>query len=198
MTKTWLAIFFAVLIWSGINPKGYFIWFLEVFPALIAIVLLMYTRKRFEFTKLGYILILIHCVILMIGGHYTYAEVPLFNWIRDAFDLQRNNYDKVGHLAQGFIPAIVAREILIRNSAVNGKGWLAFFVISICMFISAMYELLEWLVAILSGGDADAFLALQGYEWDTQSDMFWALVGAVAALVLLSRIHNKQLQKITN
>ena len=129
MTKTWLVIFFAVLIWSGINPKGYFIWLLEVFPALIGLVLLICTRKKFEFTKLGYILILIHCIILMIGGHYTYAEVPLFNWIRDAFDLQRNNYDKIGHLAQGFIPAIVAREILIRNSAVNGKRWLIFFVI---------------------------------------------------------------------
>ena len=195
MTKTWLGIFFAVLIWSAINPKDYFIWFLEVFPALLGIVLLICTRKKFEFTKLGYTLILIHCVILMIGGHYTYSEVPLFNWIRDAFELQRNNYDKIGHVAQGFIPAIVAREILIRNNAVNGKGWLAFFVISICMFISAIYELLEWLVAILSGGDADAFLALQGYEWDTQSDMFWALVGAVAALVLLSRIHNKQLKQ---
>ena len=196
MTKTWLAIFFAVLIWSGINPKGYFIWLLEVFPALIALVLLIFTRKKFEFTKLGYILILIHCIILMIGGHYTYAEVPLFNLIRDAFDLQRNNYDKIGHLAQGFIPAIVAREILIRNNAVNGKCWLTFFIISICMAISAFYELLEWWVAVLSGGSAEAFLAIQGYVWDTQSDMFWALVGAVAALVLLSRIHDKQLKRM--
>ena len=198
MTKTWLAIFFAVLIWSGINPKGYFIWLLEVFPALIGLVLLIYTRKRFEFTKLGYILILIHCIILMIGGHYTYAEVPLFNWIRDAFELQRNNYDKIGHLAQGFIPAIVAREILIRNNAVNGKRWLIFFVLSICLAISAFYELLEWWVAELSGESADAFLSTQGYIWDTQSDMFLALIGAVSALVLLSRLHNKQLRKITN
>ena len=196
MTKTWLSIFFTVLIWSAINPKDYFIWLLEVSPALIGFALLIYTRKRFEFTQLGYILILIHCVILMIGGHYTYSEVPLFNWIKDAFELQRNNYDKIGHIAQGFIPAIVAREILIRNNAVNGKGWLIFFVISICMAISAVYELLEWLVAILSGGDADAFLALQGYEWDTQSDMFWALVGAVAALVLLSRVHDRQLKQL--
>ena len=195
MTKTWLAIFFAVLIWSAINPTGYFIWFLEVFPALIAVVLLLYTRKRFEFTKLGYTLILIHCIILMIGGHYTYAEVPLFNWIRDTFDLQRNNYDKIGHLAQGFIPAIVAREILIRNNVVNGKRWLIFFVLSICMAISAFYELLEWWVAELSGESAEAFLATQGYTWDTQSDMFLAFIGAVSALVLLSRIHDKQLKK---
>lgn len=196
MTKTWLAIFFAVLIWSGINPKGYFIWLLEVFPALIGLVLLIYTRKRFEFTKLGYILILIHCIILMIGGHYTYAEVPLFNWIRDAFELQRNNYDKIGHLAQGFIPAIVAREILIRNNAVNGKRWLIFFVLSICLAISAFYELLEWWVAELSGESADAFLSTQGYIWDTQSDMFLALIGAVSALVLLSRIHDRQLKRM--
>ena len=196
MTKTWLAIFFAVLIWSGINPKGYFIWLLEVFPALLGLVLLIYTRKRFEFTKLGYILILIHCIILMIGGHYTYAEVPLFNWIRDAFELQRNNYDKIGHLAQGFIPAIVAREILIRNNAVNGKRWLIFFVLSICLAISAFYELLEWWVAELSGESADAFLSTQGYIWDTQSDMFLALIGAVSALVLLSRIHDRQLKRM--
>ena len=196
MTKTWLAIFFAVLIWSGINPKDYFIWMLEVSPALIGLALLIYTRKRFEFTKLGYILILIHCIILMIGGHYTYSEVPLFNWIRDAFDLQRNNYDKIGHIAQGFIPAIVAREILIRNNAVNGNGWLIFFVISICMAISAIYEMIEWWVAVLSGGSAEAFLAIQGYVWDTQSDMFWALVGAVAALVLLSRIHDRQINRL--
>ena len=196
MTKTWLAIFFVVLIWSGINPKDYFIWMLEVSPALIGLALLIYTRKRFEFTKLGYILILIHCIILMIGGHYTYSEVPLFNWIRDAFDLQRNNYDKIGHIAQGFIPAIVAREILIRNNAVNGKGWLIFFVISICMAISAIYEMIEWWVAVLSGGSAEAFLAIQGYVWDTQSDMFWALVGAVAALVLLSRIHDRQINRL--
>jgi putative membrane protein len=195
MTKTWLAIFFAVLIWSAVNPKDYFIWVLEVTPALVAFGLLVWTRKRFEFTKLGYILILVHCIILMVGGHYTYAEVPLFNWIRDAFELQRNNYDKVGHLAQGFVPAIVAREILIRNNAVNGRSWLIFFVLSICLAISALYELVEWLVAILSGGSADAFLALQGYAWDTQSDMFWALIGAIAALLLLSRVHDKQMKQ---
>ena len=198
MTKTWLGIFFAVLIWSAIDPKDYFIWLLEVFPALAGLALLICTRKRFEFTKLAYILILIHCIILMIGGHYTYAEVPLFSWIRDAFDMQRNNYDKIGHIAQGFIPAIVAREILIRNNAVNGRRWLIFFVISICMAISAFYELIEWWVAVLSGGSAEAFLGIQGYTWDTQSDMFWALIGAVAALMLLSRVHDRQIRKIKN
>ncbi len=196
MTKTWLSIFFIVLIWSGINPKDYYTWVLEVMPALIALVLLIITQRRFKFTNLAYALILVHCIILMIGGHYTYAEVPLFNWLKDALDLERNSYDKVGHLAQGFVPAIVAREILIRNNVVRNKYWLITFVISICLALSAIYELIEWLIAELSGESAEAFLGTQGYVWDTQSDMGWALIGILLSLFLLSHYHDRQLENI--
>jgi putative membrane protein len=193
MRTTWLIIFFAVLTWSGINPKDQFTWLLEVLPALIGIIILAFTYNRFRLTTLTYTLILIHSIILMVGGHYTYAEVPLFDWLKDVFELERNNYDKVGHLAQGFIPAIIAREILIRKSIVAGKGWLIFIIVCICLAISAFYELIEWWVAVLSGESAEAFLGTQGYIWDTQSDMLLALLGAVIALILLSRMHDKQL-----
>jgi len=196
MTKKWLAIFFMVLIWSGINPKDYFTWVLEVMPALIALALLIITNKKFKFTKLAYALILVHCIILMVGGHYTYAEVPLFDWLKGVFDFHRNNYDKVGHFAQGFIPAIIAREILIRNKVVNNKYWLVIFVISVCLSISALYELVEWWVAELTGESATAFLGTQGYMWDTQSDMAFALLGSILSLALLSRYHDRQLEKI--
>lgn len=191
----WLMIFFAVLVWSGIHPRDPLIWLLEVLPALIGFVVLVMTRHTFPLTRLAYVLILFHCVILMVGGHYTYAEVPLFNWLRDWFDLERNNYDKLGHFVQGFVPAIIAREILVRNAVVSGRGWLSFFVICICLAISAFYELIEWWVAILSGASAEAFLGTQGYVWDTQSDMMYALVGALMALALLSKVHDKQLAR---
>ena len=196
MRTAWIAIFFIVLIWSGIHPKDYFIWFLEVVPALVGLVVISATYKKFRLTTLTYTLILIHCVILMIGGHYTYAEVPLFDWIRDYFELARNNYDKVGHLAQGFIPAIIAREIFIRKSIINGIAWQNFIVVCLCLALSAFYELIEWWVAIYTGESADAFLGTQGYVWDTQSDMALALLGAVLALVLLSRVHDRQLNRI--
>lgn len=189
----WLAAFSAVLLWSGIAPKDYTIWMLEVAPALIAIAILLPTRRRFPLTPLAYRLILIHCIILMIGGHYTYAEVPLFDWAREWFGWQRNNYDKVGHFAQGFIPAIVAREIIIRRNIIPSRGWGHFFVVCVCLAVSAFYELIEWWVALLSEEAADAFLGTQGYVWDTQSDMGWALFGAVAALLLLARYHDRQL-----
>ena len=192
----WLAIFFATLLWSALGPKDYFTWFLEVLPALIGAVVLVVTRRSFPLTPLCYLLILIHCIILMVGGHYTYAEVPLFDWIRDAFELQRNNYDKVGHFAQGFIPAIVAREILIRNQAVNLPGWRNFFIVCFCLAFSAFYELIEWWVAVLSGEGAEAFLGTQGYAWDTQSDMLLALIGAVVALLMLGKLHDRQLQDL--
>ena len=198
MKYLWLIIFFAVLIWSGINPKDYFTWFLEVAPALIGIVILAATYKRFQFTRLAYILILIHCIILMVGGHYTYAEVPLFDWIRDWFDFERNNYDKIGHLAQGFIPAIIARAILIRNEIVKGGNWLSYIVVSICLAISAFYELIEWWVAELTGESAEAFLGTQGYVWDTQSDMALALLGAILSLIALSKIHDRQINRDNN
>ena len=193
LQTAWIAIFIAVLLWSGINPHDYPTWLLEVAPALIAAAVLWFTRERFPLTRLTYILILIHCIILMIGGHYTYAEVPLGDWARDAFGQSRNNYDKLGHLAQGFVPAIVAREILIRNKVVNFPAWRDFLIICVCLAISATYELLEWWVALLSEEAAEAFLGTQGYEWDTQSDMALALLGAVLALILLSRWHDRQL-----
>ena len=151
------------------------------------------TLKKFPLTPLAYILILIHCIILMVGGHYTYAEVPLFDWIRDLFDLERNNYDKVGHLAQGFVPAILAREIFLRKQVITKNAWLNFLVVCFCLAFSAFYELIEWWVAALSGESAEAFLGTQGYVWDTQSDMALALLGAILSLALLSKLHDKQL-----
>jgi putative membrane protein len=196
MKIIWLAVYFLVMIWSGINPKDYFTWFLEVLPALIGFFIIALTYNKFRLTPLTYLLILIHSIILMVGGHYTYAEVPLFNWIRDFFNMERNNYDKLGHLAQGFIPAIIAREILLRLEVVAKKGWLPFIIICICLAISAFYELIEWWAALLSGGAAEAFLGTQGYVWDTQSDMGLALLGTIMSLFLLSKLHDRQLQDI--
>ncbi len=166
---------------------------LEVAPAVAAGVILWLTRHRFPLTTLSYTLVLIHCVILMIGGHYTYAEVPLGEWAREAFDQSRNNYDKLGHFAQGFIPAIVARELLIRLRVFNYIAWRNFFIICFCLAVSAFYELLEWWVALLSREAAEAFLGTQGYVWDTQSDMAYALLGAVLALLSLGQLHDRQL-----
>jgi putative membrane protein len=194
MDKLWLLVFAVVLSWSAINPADYFTWFLEVLPAIIGLLVLLATRKSFPLTPLVYVLILIHCIILMVGGHYTYAEVPLFDWIRDSLGLARNNYDKVGHFAQGFIPAMVAREILIRKQVVAVRSWLAFLVVCFCLAFSAFYELIEWAVALASGESAEAFLGTQGYVWDTQSDMGYALIGAVSALLLLGRLHDRQLR----
>lgn len=189
----WMTVFTLVLVWSAIDPLDRYTWWLEVSPALIAFVLLAATRQRFTFTPLAYSLILIHCLILMVGGHYTYAEVPFFD---NLLGMERNNYDKVGHIAQGFIPAIIAREILIRNDVIKGQWWLALFIVSFCLGFSAFYELIEWWVALLSDTAADAFLGTQGYEWDTQSDMGFALLGALAALVSLSGYHDKQIQQL--
>ena len=194
----WLGIFFAVLIWSAIDPKDYPTWWLEVLPALIGLVVLLLSYKSFPLTPLLYILILIHCVILMVGGHYTYAEVPLFDWIRDTFEQSRNNYDKVGHFAQGFVPVMIARELMIRKQLVNGRGWMHFFALCFVLAFSAFYELIEWLVAALNDGAAEAFLGTQGYVWDTQSDMLWALIGGVTALVLLAAVHDKQIKRVLN
>ncbi len=194
--KSLIILFLAVLIWSAINPHDYFTWFLEVLPALIGFLVLVISFHRFRFTNLVYGLILVHCWILMIGGHYTYAEVPLFNWIKEVFDLSRNNYDKVGHLAQGFVPAMITREILVRMQVVNSRKWLNVFVVSICMSISVAYEFIEWLVAILTGDSADSFLGTQGYIWDTQSDMLYATIGAILALVTLSKVHDRVISKL--
>jgi putative membrane protein len=194
----WIAVFAIVLVWSGIEPKDTVTWMLEVAPAVAGAAILLATRKRFPLTRLAYVLVLIHCVILMVGGHYTYAEVPVGDWFRDLFDPPRNNYDKLGHLAQGFIPAIIAREVVIRLEVFKSSAWRNFFIVCFCLAVSAFYELIEWWVALLSDEAADAFLGMQGYVWDTQSDMFLALVGAVLALVLLGRAHDWQLAEFAD
>ena len=196
MKVIWISVFFIALAWSAVAPEDYFTWFLEVAPALIGFAVIALTYKKFRLTRLTYILILVHCIILMVGGHYTYAKVPLFDWIRDAFDLSRNNYDKVGHFAQGFIPAVIAREIFIRRAVIASRRWLNFLVVCFCLAFSAFYELIEWWVAELTGESAEAFLGTQGYMWDTQSDMALALLGAVLALVILSKLHDSQIKKI--
>lgn len=188
-----LSVLALIFIWSAIHPYDYFTWFLEVSPVIIALPILVYTYKKFPLTNLSYLLILIHAVILMVGGHYTYAEVPVFNWLRDTFDLSRNYYDRLGHLAQGFVPAMIAREILIRNNVIKTSVWLFFIVCCICLAISACYEFIEWWVAVASGESADAFLGTQGDVWDTQWDMFLALIGAILAQNLLRNRHDKQL-----
>ena len=196
MGFVWLSVFFAVLAWSAWDPHDYPTWWLEVSPALVALVLLAATRRKFPLTPLAYWLILGHAVILMIGGHYTYAEVPVGDWLRDLAGGSRNNYDKLGHLAQGFVPAIVVREVLVRFQVISRRGWLGFLVVCVCLAISAFYELLEWWVALFSEEAAEAFLGTQGYVWDTQSDMFLAMLGAILALALLSRAHDRQLQHV--
>lgn len=195
MKLSWLIVYFITLLWSAINPVDYFTWFLEVLPAIIGLVILVVSYKKFPLTRLAYILILVHCIILMVGGHYTYAKVPLFDWVKEFFELERNNYDKIGHFAQGFIPAIVAREILIRKKVVNSTRWLSFLIVCFCLAFSAFYELIEWWVAISTGESAEAFLGTQGYVWDTQSDMALALFGAVVALLFLRKYHDKQLER---
>jgi putative membrane protein len=196
MKLVWLTTYFAGLVWSAVNPHDYFTWFLEAAPALIGLAVLIATRERFPLTPLAYMLILIHTLILFLGAHYTYADVDTFKFVRDFFGWHRNNYDKLGHFAQGFVPAIIAREILIRNRVVNGRGWLNLFVVSVCLAFSALYEMFEWGVAVATGDSAESFLGTQGYMWDTQSDMAMALIGAIVSLLLLSRLHNQQLESL--
>src|SRR6266404_143834 len=190
-----LGSFLVILVWSVIQPQDVFTWFLETFPAMIGLVVLLATYRRFELTMLVYVLIWVHAIILLIGGHYTYAEVPLFNWIRDAFHLSRNHYDRVGHFAQGFVPAMIAREFLLRRSPLQRGTLLVYIIVSICLAISAAYELFEFAVSVLTGSAGDAFLGTQGDIWDTQKDMSMALIGAIAALVTLRRWHDRQLAR---
>ena len=171
---------------------------MEVVPAMIAFIVLGITYQSFRLTPLLYSLILIHCIILMVGGHYTYAEVPLFDYFKEVFNFSRNNYDKVGHFAQGFVPALVAREILIRKNVIPDAVWRNFFIVSFCLAFSAFYELIEWWVALAIGEDAEEFLGTQGYIWDTQSDMSLALIGAITSLLVLSKLHDRQMAVITN
>ncbi len=193
----WLAVLISVFIWSAIEPKDRLTWLLEVFPVIIALPVLAVTYNKFRLTPLVYVLILLHCLVLLVGGHYTYAEVPLFNDMKTWFGFERNNFDKLGHLMQGLVPAMIARELVIRLDIVRGIYWRNFFIMCFVLALSAFYELLEWWVALLSQEAAEAFLGMQGYEWDTQSDMGYALMGAVAALLLLSKMHDKQLKRIS-
>jgi putative membrane protein len=191
-----LSIFFTTLSWCIINPNEKFTCFLEIIPAIIGLLILVFTFNKFRFTNFTYFLILIHCIILFIGGHYTYAEVPLFDYIRDVFHQSRNNYDKVGHFAQGFIPAMIIRELLIRKKVINNKSFFNFIIVCICLAISAAYEWIEWGVSLVTAEDGDAFLGTQGYIWDTQSDMLFATIGAITALIVFSKIQDKQIQKL--
>ncbi|MEE9142192.1 MAG: DUF2238 domain-containing protein [Gammaproteobacteria bacterium] len=194
--KILLIATFVALVMSGINPYDRATWWLEVAPVLIAVPILIATYKRYPLTLLLYALLFLHGLILILGGHYTYARVPLGFWMQDVFDFSRNNYDRIGHFAQGFVPAILVREILIRSSPVGHSRWLFILVTSVCLAISAFYELIEWWVAVIAGGGAQQFLGTQGDVWDTQWDMFLALSGAIIAQLTLGRYHDKQIREL--
>ncbi len=189
-----LAGIIVILIVSGIRPYDRLTWWMEVAPVLIGLPILLATYRPFPLTSLLYRLLFLHAVILIVGGHYTYARVPLGFWVADLFDLGRNHYDRLGHFAQGFVPAILAREILIRRSPLKSGWWLGLFVVSVCLAFSAFFEMIEWWSALILGSDASAYLATQGDPWDTQWDMFLALIGAIAALALLGRRHDRELR----
>lgn len=191
-----LAATAAVLVWSGIGPYDRTTWWLEVFPVLLGAPLLVATYRRFRLTDLVYLLLAVHAAILMVGGHYTYARVPLGFWMEEAFGFARNHYDRIGHFAQGFVPAMVAREILLRTSPLRRGGWLFFLVVTVCLSISVVYELIEWWSALIAGEGAIEFLGTQGDVWDTQWDMFLAGCGAIAAQLLLSRRHDRELAQL--
>ena len=185
-----------VLVWSGIAPHDRFTWLLEVAPVLIGAPLLIWLWPRFRLTRLVVTLLWIHAVILMVGGKYTYAEVPLGFWLQDVFGFSRNHYDRIGHFAQGFIPAMLAREVFIRRSPLAGSRWLPFVVVCFCLAFSALYELIEFWTALATGEAAEAFLGTQGDVWDTQWDMQMALIGSATALLTLTRIHDRQLRRL--
>lgn len=191
---SWLAVFFLVATWSAIGAKDTEIWWLEAGPALIGIVVMALTYHSFRLTPLLYILILLHMIVLFVGAHYTYAEVPLFDWLGQMFGQERNNFDKLGHLMQGLVPTLIAREILFRKQVIKSQAWLNFFSGTFALALSAFYELIEWWVALISEEAAEAFLGMQGYEWDTQSDMGYALLGAIIALLFFKRLHDRQLK----
>ena len=182
-----------ILIFSGINTNDKFTWFLEVLPVIITSIVLIVTYKKFKFTNFVYILMWMHAMILIVGGYYTYAEMPLFNWIRDTFNLSRNYYDRLGHFAQGFVPAMVIREVFIKNKIIKNEAWTNFIVIAICLSISASYEIIEFAVARITGEGAEAFLGTQGDVWDTQWDMVFALVGSMFSIMTLGKYHNRLL-----
>ena len=185
-----------VLAWSAIRPHDRFTWLLEVAPVLIGVPILVATYRRFQLTPLVYTLLWIHAIVLMVGGKYTYAEVPFGFWLQDTLGFARNHYDRIGHFAQGFIPAMLAREVLIRRSPLRGSRWLPFVVVAFCLAFSALYELIEFWTALTTGEAAEAFLRTQGDPWDTQWDMQLALIGAITALATLSRVYDRQLERL--
>ena len=190
------ALLLGILVYSGLAPYDRMTWALEVFPAAVALVLMVATYRRFPLTTLLYVCIFVHCLVLILGGVYTYARVPLGFQIADLLHLERNPFDKIGHFFQGFVPALVTREILIRGAFVNGRRMRDFLITCVVLAISAFYELIEWWVAVLAGQGADEFLGTQGYAWDTQSDMLLALIGAVVALAFFSSWHDRQLARL--
>ncbi len=192
-----LLIVVVVFVWSGWQPYDRFTWYLEVFPGVVGLIILAATYRRFRFTSLCYVLIAAHICILCVGGHYTYARVPLFDWLRPVFHWQHNHYDRLGHFAQGLVPAIITREILLRLGVVTRRKWIPFLTLSVCLGISAFYELVEWWTALSSGSAATAFLGTQGDIWDTQEDMFMALIGATCALLFLGVIHDRAIARMT-
>lgn len=198
--KYHLALLFIVCvfwIWSGIHPQDTRLtWVLETAPVMIILPVVLLTYRRFPLTSLTYTLIAIHAMILILGGHYSYSQVPLGFWMQDWFGWTRNNYDKIGHFMQGFGPAIYAREIISRKSPVRSGKWLSFVSITVPLAFSALYEIIEWLASLSNPADTEAFLGTQGYIWDTQTDMFWCLIGSIVALLLLTRLHDKYLCQI--
>lgn len=191
-----LGIIMACLIFSGIDPFDRTTWILEAFPVLIGVPLLLWLDYRHKVTMLLFVLITLHCLVLMYGGAYSYARAPMGFWLQDVFNFSRNPYDRIGHFMQGFVPAILAREVLLRSAKIHSRRWLFFLCVAVCLAFSAFYELIEWAAALILGQGADEFLGTQGDQWDTQWDMFMALVGALSSLVLLSRKHDKQLEKL--
>lgn len=190
---TLLLVTMLVLLWSGINPRDGITWLFEVVPVFLALAILVPTAKSFPLSSLLYRLLFVHGLILIIGGHYTYAEVPVGYWFQETFELSRNHYDRLGHLVQGFVPAILAREILLRKTPLVPGRWLTFLIIAVCLAFSAFYELIEWWTALLLGESADAVLGMQGDIWDSQWDMFLALLGACVSLATLSKVHDRSL-----
>jgi putative membrane protein len=191
-----LILVLLLLAWSAWRPAEGFTWWLEVFPALAGLIVLIATYRRFPLTTLCYIAIALHMSILFVGGHYTYARVPLFDWLRPLLGFHRNNFDRIGHFAQGFVPALIARELFVRLRILNRRRWRPFLILCICLAISATYELVEWITAAISGDDAVSFLATQGDVWDTQKDMLTALIGAILSLALLHRLHDRALARL--
>ena len=194
---TWFLVLLApVVVWSWVGPHDRFTWWLESAPAVVGVPLIVVLQKRFPLSSLLLVLIWLHCVLLLTGGHYTYALVPLGEWAKGWFGWTRNNYDKLGHFTQGFVPAILTREILLRQSPLKGSKWLGFLVVCVCLAFSAFYELVEWFTAVTSGEAANDFLGTQGDPWDTQTDMLWALIGAVVAVTCFRWLHDRSLAKL--